>query len=182
MEENNTPPVEPQEEPKNTAMVVIGRYGEKKEIIKGADGKFVRKERKMIPTRDVTSEIRKFISGMDEGSIDGHMTKKQKSRLKTMLQSMYEIATGESSIDAKSRQAAVQAFEALMLRGHGKPALNDEEQDALKRAGIRTVFVAIPKEVLEEEGGKPEKPRLPSFAEELPTIDAEVVITNAQKE
>lgn len=177
-------PEEP-EKPQVTAMVVTGKHGEKKEILKGADGKFVRKERKMIPTRDVTAEIRKFlnqtvefIQSNAEGSLDGHMTRKQKSRLNIMLQSVFEIAAGTTKIDAKSRQAAVMAFEALMLRGHGKPALNDEEQDALKRAGIRTVFVAIPKEVLESEVGElPEKPKQPSFAndKDLPILDAEIV-------
>jgi len=169
--------VKQEEKPDTTALAIRRKDGSIQTVLKGADGRFAKRERKMVPTRDVTAEIRKFINGIGEieSTESGKMTRDSKSRLVRMMESLYKIVM-EGSTDPKSMQAAVQAFEALMLRGHGKPALNDEEQDALKRAGIRTVFIAIPNEVKETESSNDiERPKLPSFASDLPTIDAEIV-------
>jgi hypothetical protein len=67
----------------------------------------------------------------------------------------------------------IKAAELLYLRFYGKPAVSDDELDALRVHGVKVVIVQAPelqnKEVVQE---KPKEMLKPSF------IEAEVISTN----
>jgi len=148
-----------------TASIVL-RYGEPTEIVRKSNGQFGKKQHKMIPTREVTRAMRKWLeSTVEDGSTDGKLTKKQKTRMKALWDAMYKIATTE---DSKAYIAAVQAFNALMSRAHGDIPKNEDEQEDLKQNAVRTVFVPIPVPALPSATGTERvKPELPSFAREV---------------
>jgi len=139
---------------------------------RGGGGRFVKSGPKLIPTIEITAQARKWLH--TKYSSTGKITKESKTRFEEMQQCIFEIATGNSKLDPKSQMAAVSAYEALMLRAHGKPSINDEEKDALKQAGIRVVVISTPHELPVSEETQREKLK-PSF------IDAEVVSINEQE-
>lgn len=168
----DTPEVPKKEEP--TALAVRNPDGSVRMAKKDSKGRFVKSGPKLIPTIEITALARKWLH--TKYSDTGKITKESKTRFEEMQQCMFEIASGKSKLDPKSQQAAVCAYEALMLRAHGKPSINDEEKDALRQAGVRVVLVPAPV-------GLPVVNEQPREALEKPAfIDAEVVSTNPPQE
>lgn len=142
-----------------------------REILKGADGKFVKKPRRMITTLEITRMGRKLMN-MPTGEKVG---KRDINRFQKLFLTLYEIATNENSkTDAKFAMASVQAAKELMLRVGGKPSSSDEEIEAFKQSGIKVILLSTP-ELMHPQlvEGETKKEKLkPSF------IDAEIVHTN----
>ena len=161
--------MEEQEKKESTEIALTNPDGSTRIQKRGAGGKFTKSGPKLIPTIEITAQARKWLH--TKYSSTGKITKESKTRFEEMQLCIFEIASGTSKLDPKSQMAAVSAYEALMLRAHGKPAINDEEKDALKQAGIRVVVIEAPKglPVVEEKEREALKPAF---------IDAEIVSTN----
>lgn len=84
---------------------------------------------------------------------DAESPRANKSRLRRVLESIYETA-----VDTRSpRQVAAASL--LLERGYGKPKPSDEALDALARGGIQLVYVAAPEvPVAQERKPLPSKP------------------------
>lgn len=157
------PPAEPAGP---TAMIVRGPAGGLREILKGPDGKFAKKQRGMPETREVTKLIRNILNA--PVAIDGKPDRKGKKAITLMVENLIQIATYDGK-DSKAMMAAVQAFEALMLRAHGKPKANEEEAEAMQLSGVKYVVIQAPelpnKEVVDADSVKP--PQEPSFIHDV---------------
>lgn len=150
-----------------TAIVVRTQQGGLREVLKGPDGKFAKKQRGMPETREVTRLIRNILNApvADE---DGKLDRKGKKAIAKMVENMIAIATYAGK-DAKAMMAAVQAFEALMLRAHGKPKANEEEAEAMQLSGVKYVVIQAPElpnpEVVDADALK--TPTQPSFLNDV---------------
>lgn len=161
-----TQPV-PQKPAGPTSILVRDPNGNFREALKGPDGKFVRKPRKLATVKDIQVVMREFLESPLEKGLDGKMHKRSKARLQQQLEAMHELATNKNPDVAN---AAVKAAELLWLRAYGKPAPSDRELAALETSSVKFVIVQAPElmhpDVLEE---KPRETPKPAF------IDGEVV-------
>ena len=159
-----------------TSLVVRNPSGEGvREVLKGPDGRFVKKPRRQITTLEITRLGRKLMSMPVPEKID----KRTANRFQKLFMTLYDIATNPLALtDAKFAGASVQAAKELMLRVGGKPAVSDEEIDAMqKQSGIRVIVLTAPelmyKNIIEEQ--KEVKQLKPSF------IDVEVITNEVPK-
>jgi hypothetical protein len=150
-----------------TAMVVRTQQGGLREVLKGPDGKFAKKQRGMPETREVTRLMRNILNA-PVADKDGKLDRKGKKNITAMVENIIKIATYDGH-DAKAMMAAVQAFEALMLRAHGKPKANEEEAEAMQLSGVKYVVIQAPElpnaEVVDADKIKP--PTAPSFLHDV---------------
>jgi hypothetical protein len=153
---------------------------------RGINGKFLKKQKALPLTVDLTRLMRNLLNQAVAGP-DGKMSKGDKSRNRNMLDTMYRYATMEAErplinkagepiivdgkllteVDPKIMMAAVQAYKELMLRAYGKPSASDEELDALKKQGVKIVLIEAPpnmmnREIVEE---RPRETLKPKFIE-----------------
>lgn len=160
-----------EEQKSDVTAIVVTRKGKTEELLKGSDGRFVKKPRRMVTTLEITRMGRRLMN-MPVGEKLG---KKDMNRFDKIFMSLYDIATSENAKDdPKYAMASVQAAKELMLRVAGKPSASDEEIDAFKKNGIKFVMLPVPEmmnpQPIEEE--EKVKKLKPSF------IDAEIVKTN----
>ena len=149
-----------------TAIIVRSNSGGYRELLKDENGRFAKKKRGMPETREVTRIIRNILHA--PVAIDGKIDRKGKKAIQAMVENLIHIATYDGS-DAKGMMAAVQAFEALMLRAHGKPKANEEELEAMQLSGVKYVVIQAPElpnaEVIDADKLKP--PVQPSFLNDV---------------
>jgi hypothetical protein len=166
-EKNTTGEAQPETPAGPTAMIVRTNAGGLREVLKGPDGKFVKKQRGMPETREVTRLIRNILNA-PVANEDGKIDRKGKKAITLMVENIIKIATYDGS-DSKAMMAAVQAFEALMLRAHGKPKANEEEAEALQLSGVKYVVIQAPElpnpEVVD--ASKIKAPIQPSFLNDV---------------
>ena len=150
-----------------TAMVIRSRHGGVREVLKNEKGQFVKKPRGMPETREVTRIIRNILHA-PVARADGTIDRKGKKAIELMVNNLIEIATYGGK-DPKGMMASVQAFEALMLRAHGKPKANEEELEAMQLSGVKYVVIQAPElpnpEVIEAD--KIKAPTAPSFLNDV---------------
>lgn len=161
---------QPEEKPAGpTAMIIRASSGNGvREVTKDANGRFAKKQRGMPETREVTRIIRNILNAPVADKETGLVDRKGKKAIEKMVLNLVEIATYNGK-DAKAMLAAVQAFEALMLRAHGKPKVNEEEAEAMQLSGVKYVVIQAPElpnaEVVEADKIKP--PTAPSFLHDV---------------
>ena len=156
---------QPQEKPKVTAVIVQCSKGGERVSLRGEGGKFVKKPKTLVPTRDVTAQLRKYLT---EPFTDTESRRKVKNRGAAIYESLMTIIkAGED--DPKFAVASVQAARLVFERAFGDIDPSEVSQDLLKTAGIKTVFVSVPVGVpVVGELPERERKRLPSFAGERP--------------
>lgn len=159
-----------------TAIIVRTKHGGLREALKDEHGKFVKKQRGMPETREVTRLIRNILNA--PVAIDGKIDRKGKKAIERMVDNIISIASYEGH-DPKGMMAAVQAFEALMLRAHGKPKANEEEMEAMQLSGVKYVVIRAPELPNSEvvDAGEDKTPTQPSFLK-----DVEFLPTDRNKE
>lgn len=168
------------EKPKTTEIVVRNSDGKTFSTrLKDAKGQFIRKEKTMPNSRELTRRGRtllykkvKILKEDPEGKLVE--TGETGSQFDLMVQFMIDASMGKISGDPKMIMAATQAFKVVTGRLLGKEPLSDEDREAQKDSNvIRFVLVQPPPEL----NSKPSKeeikqPLKPAF------IDAEVVSQN----
>lgn len=156
----------------STAVVKIDSLGRVSKFIKGKDGKFQKQPRKHVDAALAGRQFLDFLKSKEVGS-DGKIDKKTKTWLHRIIQRQAQIAVNEDP-DPKAMSAATKAAEFLTQYGIGKPRMNPDDSEALRKAGVSIVIVPAPElmhpEPVEENSRK--KPTVPEF------VDAEVVSTN----
>jgi hypothetical protein len=159
-----------------TAIIVRGPHGELREALKGRDGKFVRKERKLATKKDIQDVTREFLTTKLEKDPNGKMTKRSKTRLHETLEAMHKLSTNDNPVVAA---AAVKAAEFLWLYAFGKPSMSDKDRSAMELAGVKYVIVEAPElmhpEVIQEQ---PKPVLKPSFSEKPQIIEPEYIMEN----
>jgi hypothetical protein len=160
--------------PPGTSIVMVkGNNGSYHPRIKDdKTGHFVKTPKPLPSAIEVTRTMRKFLAKVETGQTESRITRILENMTDIAMNDQVDIKTGQR--DAKAMMAAVKAFEALWLRAYGKPALSDDEKEALKHSGVKIVIVQPPTlmnpNVLEE--STEEKKTQPSF------VDAEVIQQN----
>lgn len=152
-----------------TSIIVRTKHGGLREALKDEHGKFVKKQRHMPETRDVTRIIRNILESpvADE---NGVIDRKGKKAIQLMVESLIQIVIDGKNGDGKDKMAAAQAFEALMLRGHGKPKANDDELAAMQLSGVKYVVITAPENMMNPEIVKADEvkpPTKPSFLDDV---------------
>lgn len=151
------------------AIMVRNPDGGVRQALRGKGGKFVRLPKSMPSAQEVTRTFRNMANELVE-STDNKGKVIRKSKAAMAFDYMMRMSQGLVTDDPKMQMAAVAAFKEWTLRAYGKPSVSDEEKEALKYAGIKTVIITVPDlinpDVITE---IPEIPSKPSF------IDAEIV-------
>jgi hypothetical protein len=138
--------------------------------LRNQDGQFV-KQKKIIPTRELTRRGRKILFYTTE-----HKGKKV-SNFERMVLNLVDAVNYEVPEDTavKDRAAMFNAqgsiFKVLTERVLGNPDPNDSEERTAEAAGNRIVVIIQPPDLInkEEKPAKKESPTKPSF------IDAEII-------
>lgn len=184
--EKNEPQVETQKPPEVTAIAVRNVDGSVRQALKDKSGKFVRKERPLIPTIEFVRDRRKRLTKVRQntGRFDG-MTE-NRAIIEELLEFIHmpiAIDAKTGLPDAKHMMAKTQAVQTILLFTEGKPAPSEQELSKLEKQPFQLVYVPVPNimnpEVVEYNAGDEKKQ--PSFAEDkkdIPIADAEVVQQN----
>jgi hypothetical protein len=157
---------EPQKPAGTTSLVVVRKDGTKRELLKGADGKFARKANTMYPTSEFIRQRRKRMLKVNENGLTEDMWV-----VEELLDIIHTpIGTDKKSglLDAKFASVKVKAAETLWLFTGGKPDPSEREMDKLERQAVVGYFIQTPPNVNPElvDGDKPvDKPTQPTFAE-----------------
>lgn len=107
--------------------------------LKDEKGRFVKKEKTMPSSRELTRRGRNLLFKKTKDPETGEV----RTQFDAMTQYMISIATGQAEGDPKALAAAVQAYEKVLKRLIGKEPLSDEDREAQKDSNtIR--FVLIP--------------------------------------
>lgn len=162
-----------------TAIIVRGPHGTLVERLKGPDGKFVKKERKLATKKDIQDVTREFLNDKFKKGPDGKMMKRDKTRLHETLEAMHKLTLSDNPVVAA---AAVKAAEFLWVYAYGKPSMSDQDRSALELSGVKFVILERPElmhpEIVEE---KPKPVLKPSFADQPQIIEPEYILENPQK-
>lgn len=162
--ENNTVPQTEEKPSGPTSIVVHNRDGSVRESLKDEHGKFVKKPKRMPETREVTRIIRNILN-MPVADANGKIDRKGKKAIEEMVGSLIQIVLDGQNGKGPDRMAAVQAFEALMLRGHGKPQTSDADMESMQLSGVKYVVIQAPElpnpTIVDADKIKP--PTAPSF-------------------
>jgi len=132
-----------------------------REVQKDNKGRFLKKVKPLPPTVEFTRAERKALLQAGEQGLTEYMQ---------TFMNIVRIAQYDGE-DAKSKMAAVKAFEALRLSALGKPAPSEQELEKLETQPVRVIMVTAPAGVRPMEE-KPKEKTKPSF------IDAEVIQQN----
>lgn len=164
-EKNKTP----QENPAGTTkLVIVRKDGTLRELLKGADGKFARKPRPLIPTEEFIRARRKRMMKTNGQGLTEDIAIVEE--LLDIIHTPIEADTKSGLPDAKFAMAKVKAAETLWLFTGGKPDPSEREMNKLERQPISAYFIQAPSLANPEivDGDKPvEKPKQPSFADVL---------------
>jgi hypothetical protein len=165
------PPVRTQNLPEGVTAIIVKNPLTKdqkqtyREMLKGADGKFKKKERPLPSSIEATRTVRNYVMKPKEGQT--------KSELLKMTENMVDIANNRDVNpktglrDPKMAGVAVQAYEKVMERAFGKLPIADIDRDSLKYEGP-TLIVMPQVEIMHSkviEETKEEKDRQPIFAD-----------------
>lgn len=157
----------PQENPAgSTKLVIVRKDGTSRELLKGADGRFARKPRPLIPTEEFIRARRKRMMKTNDSGLTEDMAIVEE--LLDIIHTPIETDTKSGLPDAKFAMAKVKAAETLWLFTGGKPDPSEREMNKLERQPISAYFIQAPPLANPEivDGDKPvEKPTQPSFAE-----------------
>jgi hypothetical protein len=149
-----------------TALVVVRKDGTSRSLLKGADGKFVRKARPLIATEEFIRARRKRMMKTNESGLTEDMSIVEE--LLAIIHTPIETDAKSGLPDAKFAMAKVKAAETLWLFTNGKPDPSEREMNKLERQPITAYFVQAP-EIMNPEvvdGDKVDhKPKQPTFAE-----------------
>jgi hypothetical protein len=152
-----------------TAIVVRNRDGGVREALKNEKGQFVKKPKRMPETREVTRIIRNILN-MPVADVNGKIDRKGKKAIEEMVGSLIQIVLDGQNGKGPDRMAAVQAFEALMLRGHGKPQTSDADMESMQLSGVKYVVIQAPENMMKSEVidvNDIKKPIQPSFINDV---------------
>jgi hypothetical protein len=145
-----------------------------------ANGRFMKKVKKLASTLDHTRSSREFMNQRLEVDANGKITKASRTRWQQHMDAMhFVIVDGAYSEDPKKRMASVTAAKFLREAAFG-PA-RDVEQSAEMQTQIKAIYISIPQ--LPSQGELPPAETLkPHFENgEVPFIDAEVVEDREKK-
>ena len=153
-----------------TSLVVVNQHGAAREMLKDEKGRFVKKQKPLIPTVEFTRAERKKLSNVrsDKDGLTEYMV---------AFMNIVRIAQNEDN-DPKAMMAAVKAFEVLRTSALGKPATSEQDLDRITTQPVKVIIVQAPQlmhpEVVDADK-LVEKAKQPSFAEVVG------VITNEKK-
>ena len=153
-----------------TSIVVVNQHGAAREMLKDEKGRFVKKQKPLIPTVEFTRAERKKLSNVrsDKDGLTEYMV---------AFMNIVRIAQNEDN-DPKAMMAAVKAFEVLRTSALGKPATSEQDLDRITTQPVKVIIVQAPQlmhpEVVDADK-LVEKAKQPSFAEVVG------VITNEKK-
>lgn len=157
------------------AIILKNIDGGVRTALRGSGGKFVKKPRAMPSAQEVTRTFRNMANELTESTDQKTGKISRKSNAARAFDYMLRASRGQVDDDPKKIMAAVSAFKEWTLRAYGKPSVSDEEKEALKYAGIKTVVINMPDlinpDVVTE---VPAIPTRPSF------IEAEIVETKKE--
>lgn len=140
--------------PPETALVLV--KGEPRELMRGANGRWAKKPKPLIPTIEFTRSERKALNSASS-------TKEGLTEYMHAFLNLVRIAQYDGD-DPKGMMAAVKAFEVIRLSALGKPSPSEQEIDKLTNQPVKTVIVVAPSlmhpEIVQEklEGEKKTQP------------------------
>ena len=143
-----------------TAIVVANQHGAIREALKDEKGRFVKKQKPLIPTIEFTRAERKKLNTVrsDKDGMTEYMV---------AFMNIVRIAQNEDT-DPKAMMAAVKAFEIVRQSALGKFATAEQDLDRLTTQAVKTIIVVAPSLMHPEviDADKPvEKKTQPTFAE-----------------
>ena len=139
-----------------------------------ANGRFMKKTKKLASTLDHTRLTRDFMNQRLEIGLDGKVTKASRTRWQQQMDAMHFVVTdGAYSEDPKKRMAAVAASKFLREAAFG-PA-RDVEQNSEMQTQIKAIYISLPPMPSQGEL-KPAENLRPNFENgEVPFIEGEIV-------
>ena len=158
----------PQNPAGTTSMVIVKKDGTKRTLLKGADGKFARGPKPIIPSAEFIAKRRKRMLRTNDSGLTEDMAIVEE--LLDIIHTPIEADAKSGLPDAKFAMAKVKAAETIWLYTFGKPDPSEREMDKLERQPIAAYFIQAPSLANPEivDGDKPvEKPKQPTFADVL---------------
>ena len=141
--------------------------------LKDEKGKFVKKEKTMTSSRELTRRGRLLLLRKRKDTIDIEGKPVTVSQYDAMTQYMIDIALGKVDDDPKKLTAAVLAYEKVLKRLLGTEPKSDEDREAMKDGNtIKFVLIQPPADLINKAKAQIEQPKKPAF------VDAEVVQQN----